>query len=217
MTQPSRVRELTSAQLARYAHLVFVFEGRHINGARLIYHALATTPTCGDAMAALSDFLDQEGTESLSACVMEWGLRPWSEVDADARRALEDRRFRSQWWWGFARHDSGLTTLEAKDFENRSHFILDQPRYDTFVAEMVERAGSLEAAFLTGHTLVGALGGLLEHRQLGRKAPMSELSHPDRFTRTAAYDAWLESPTAPYEELERKRAEASAAKEPPRV
>lgn len=212
MSAIPRIADLTPAQLARHATNVFLFEGRHIVGARLIYHALALDPHQGEAMRALSDFLDQDGTENLSAAVMEYALTPASGIDAGARPGIEECLFRSKWWWGMSKHDSGLTSLEDKDFADRSHFIPNEPRYREWLGFVLDRAGSLANAFRGAHTLVGALAGLLAHREKGKKATLEEIFQPERFARTPAYDEWLAGDTAALDELEKKRAEGSKPK-----
>ncbi len=203
-----RIRELTPTQCGRYACTVFIFQGRHLAGARLIHHALALEPKQADAIRSLSDFLDEEGTESLAAAVLEHGLDPATGLADEERRPLDELLFRCKWWWGFSKHDSGLKSLGDEDFRDRTHFVVDGPRYREFLEGMIQRAGSLAGAFRAAHTLIGAIAGLIEHRQLGRKAPFEEILHIDRFSRTPAYDAWLEEDTAPLDELEKKREEA---------
>jgi hypothetical protein len=198
-----RIRDLTPDQLARHATNVFVFEGRHEIAARLAYHAVAKDPRHPEALHRLSDLLDQPGTEALSAAVLEYALslRP--------DRLLDETRFSSMWAWGFSRHKSGATSLLPGQFADRSQFEVDEERYRAFVGDVVAKAGSLERALRSAHALVGVMGGLLAHSNLGPRATLDEIYHPERFGPTPAYERWLDEDTAKLDELEEKRRRAS--------
>src|SRR2546425_8871911 len=70
------IKDLSASQLARHASNVFLFQGRHVIGGRLLYHALVLNPREGEALHGLSDFHDHEGTQELSAVVVEEALAP---------------------------------------------------------------------------------------------------------------------------------------------
>jgi hypothetical protein len=205
----ARIAELSVAQLARHAANVFIFQGRNLLGARLIYEAVLQGPSHPDALRCLSDFLDCQGTEGLSAAVLEYLLTLTSRLTPAQRGKLDDLRFFLKWVWGFSRHRSGATDLPGAAFEDRSQFDVAESRYRAWLANTVGPAGSLERACHAAHTLVGVIGGLLSHRSLGENAPWEELFHPDHFSHTPAYPGWLEETTEKLDELERQRQRAS--------
>ena len=203
-----KIVELSASQLARHAFNVFMFAGgRHVTGARLIYHALALNPNEPQGIRCLSDFLDSDGTEVLSAISLEYALSPESLLPLEARKELDDLRFLALWTWGFSKHVSGKPHLGGDVFKKRSEFAVDQPRYQDFMQPAIRHAGSLKAGFEAAHRLVGALGGLLTHLQLGATAPITEVFYPDRYGRTSEYDLWLASDTAELDSLEVARKE----------
>ena len=207
-----RIEDLTASQLARHAANLFLFQGRHVTGGRLLYHALVLNPHEGEALRGLSDFHDHKGTEQLSAVVMEYALTPETGVPEAERKVIDEVRFRSIWWWGFSRHESGQTGLLADDFGDRSRFQVDEKRYGEFIGEVIKLGGSLEGAFRGAHTLAGAMSGLLTHLQFGARSPLEEIFHPERFARTEAYDRWLKEDTAELDELERARSRMPRSK-----
>jgi hypothetical protein len=203
----AQIRELSAAQLARHATNVFLFAGRHRTGARLIFRALELEPYQPQALRGLSDLLDREGTEQLSAAVLEYALAQGSPISADEKKELDDLLFLAKWTWKFSRHEEGATGIAWEDLADRSKFIVDDQRYDEFLGQIVTEAGSIESAFRSAHTLIGVMGGLLEHRELGSNAPLDEVLHPEKFRVTTEYEEWLLSDTAELEELERARKE----------
>jgi len=204
-----QIKDLTAPQLARHAFNVFLFQGRHVTGARLVYHALVLNFNEPEALRCLSDFHDHKGTEQLSAAVMDYALAPTTPVPEDFRRPMDELRFRCIWMWGRSRHDSDRKDLAADDFRDRSRFKVDEVGYKEFVEPVIKLGGSLEGAVRGAHTLTGAMGGLLTHNQYGAKSPLEEIFHVERFHRTPEYDRWLREDTAPLDALERKRREPS--------
>jgi hypothetical protein len=201
------ISQLTAQQLARHAFNVFLFSGRHVTGARLIYHSLTLDRYEPEAIRCLSDLLDNDGTEIFSAVALDYALAPESPISPEARQTLDDLRFVAKWSWGFSRHRSGSPHLAGEQFNNRAEFEVDEPRYQEMLQQAVRPAGSLSRAFTAAHTLSGAMGGLLSHTRFGGRAPLDELFHPERFERTNDYDVWLASATDELDALERARQE----------
>jgi len=199
------IKDLSASQLARHASNVFLFQGRHVIGGRLLYHALVLNPREGEALHGLSDFHDHEGTQELSAVVMEYALAPETGLSEPERTLIDATRFRAIWSWGFSRHDSGQTNLGLNDFQDRSRFRVDQDRYKAFMEPVIQLGGSHEGAFRGAHTMAGAMSGLLVHRQHGRKSSFEEIFHPDRYERTPLYEEWLREETTDLDALERSR------------
>ncbi len=201
----TRIAELPVAELTRHAFQVFVASGRHPVAARLVHHALSLDPWDPQALRCLSDYLDESGLEYLSALVLEHALAADSPLAAADRKMLDDARFVAMWTWGFSRHESGAADLDAREFDDRSRFAVEQDRYRDFLAKALQQLGSLPQAYRAALTLVGALGGLLIHEQKGEDALFEELLHPERFRRTPAYDEWLASDDSALAEFERPR------------
>jgi hypothetical protein len=199
------VADLTPSQLARHAFNVFLFQGRHVEGARLAYHALALDPWQPEALRRLSDLMDTEGTEAFSAAVLEHALAPGSPITGDDRETLDDLLFLSKWSWGFARHRSGEQHLDGDAFRDRTQFTPDEGIYQEFLQGVVGHAGSLGGAFAAAWTLCGVMGKLLTHVELGTGASIGEVYHPDRFRRADGYAAWLATDTEDLDALERER------------
>ena len=101
------IKELNASQLARHAFNVFLFSGRHVTGAKLIYRALALDPRNAEALRCLSDLLDAEGTEVFSAVVLEYALDEGTGISGEGRDVLDNLRFLAIWSWGFSSHKSG--------------------------------------------------------------------------------------------------------------
>src|SRR2546427_3042790 len=120
------IKDLSAPQLARHASNVFLFQGRHVIGGRLLYHALVLNPREGEALRGLSDFHDHEGTQELSAVVMEYALAPETGLSEPERTLIDATRFRAIWSWGVSRPDTGQTTLGLNDFQHRSPFPIEQ-------------------------------------------------------------------------------------------
>jgi len=205
----ARIADLTAAQLARRATNTFIFWGRQETGTRLAYHALVLDPKQPEGVARLSDFLDIQGGQPFSAVVLEYGCSEEVGLLPEARATVQELRFHALWSWGFSRHRSGRTELDAEEFVDRSQFVFDENRYQAFVGPVVGRAGSLREGFRVAHTLAGLLAGLLTHRELGGQAPFGEVYHPERFVRTPEYAVWLSSSTEQLNGLEQERSRRS--------
>jgi len=206
----AQIKDLSAPQLARHAFNMFLHQGRHVTGARLIYHALVLNFNEPEGLRCLSDFHDNKGTEQLSAAVLDYALAPTTPVPDDFRREMDELRFRCIWMWGRSRHDSGRKDLAADDFRDRSRFKVDEVGYKEFVEPVIKLGGSLEGAVRGAHTLTGAMGGLLTHNQYGAKAPLEEIFYLERFHRLPAYDQWLREDTAPLDAIERWRQDHSS-------
>lgn len=202
-----RLGDLTADELARHASNLFLYQGRTRRGARLVYHALVMDPRNAAALRALSDLLDQPGTEVLAAAVMEYVMHPGSGYTPEDRARFDELLFRSRWWWGFARHDSGQKDLTEADFADRSRFTLDEERYHAFLDRVAVPAGSLEAAARAAHLLMGTVSGLVAHVEKGEAVDIPDLIFPESFARTPAYAEFLESPLGDLEKLEVARRE----------
>ncbi len=203
----SAIRSLSASQLSRHAENVFLFQGRHVLGARLIYHALVLEPKGWSALRCLSDLLDVPSTRQLSGAVLEYVLEPGAGAPPKVREEIADLLFLSKWTWGYSRHRSGSTNLGWKDFRDREAFTVDEARYRAeFLGPVVDLGGgSLAGATRGAHTLAGALGGLLKHRELGRMAPLEEIFHADRYVPTPVYEVFLAEDTADLDALETER------------
>src|SRR3989454_4364101 len=204
-----RIGDLSASQLARLADNIMMFQGRRkAGGGRLAYHALVLNHYEGTALRCLYDFIVYKETHDISAAVLEYALTPGTPISEFERKLLDEIRFRSLWQDGFSRHDSGRTTLDWDDFQDRSRFQIDERAYREFLEPTLAQGGSLEGAFRAAHTLAGALSGLLIHSLYGtRPPPTEEAFHPDRFFRAPAYDQWLWEDTAPLDALEGVRQE----------
>jgi hypothetical protein len=193
-----RLRELDADALARHAWNLFLYQGRTQLGARLIYRALELEPDHPVALRSLSDFLDQPGTEVLAAAVLEHAM---ATVPSPA---FEELLFRARWWWGFAAHDSGSTSLNPQDFEDRGRFTLDEPRYRAFLADV----GPVDSASRAAWRMVGVVSGMIRHRQKGEEVGLADLHDPAVLEPTAEYEQWLDSEPDPrLEGMERARQE----------
>ena len=201
----ARIADLSASQLSRHAFNLYMFQGRHVTGARLIYHALRLDPNEGEGLYCLSDFLAEDGTEQFSAAVLEYALVPGRVTEEESHRVLDFHRFLAKWEWGFSRHSSGNPHLGSEDFRDRSQFVIDEAKWREFLSWVVNMGGSLEGAFRAAHTLVGALGGLLTHISFGKKSPIDEVFHSERFRETPEYGSWLRETTEDLDGLEEHR------------
>src|SRR2546422_11773601 len=100
------IKDLSASQLARHASNVFLFQGRHVIGGRLLYHALVLNPREGEALHGLSDFHDHEGTQELSAVGLEESPAPGNRRSEPGRTLIHGMRGCGVWCWGVLRHDS---------------------------------------------------------------------------------------------------------------
>jgi hypothetical protein len=210
----ARINDLDASQLARHAFNVFMFSGRHQQGARLIYRALEMDPHNTEALRCLSDLLDAEGTEVFSAVVLEYALSEEVGLQGEERKTLDDLLFLAKWSWGFSRHNSGEPYLKQEDFADRSAFVIDEAGYNSFLQSLLESCGSLQNGFNAAQTLCGTMAEFLVHEQLGGEAEMTEIVHPERFHLTVTHAVWLESSTKEFDALEVARAKASTEKKP---
>lgn len=191
--------ELDAQQLAEYASRVFVYEGRHQEGARLIYRALELDPHHPTALRCLSDFLDIEGVQHLSAVTLVYALAPSTGLSGEARRELDDLLFFAQWTWGFSTHKSGEPSLSQEAFHDRSAFQVDTERWNAFLARATGPDQSLEDGFQAARTLCGVLAGFLNHHDQSKE--IGEVFHPERFEQTPDYGSWLQTSPQKFEEL----------------
>lgn len=211
---PTAIEKLSAQQIARHAFNVFLFSGRHQTGARLIYHALRLDRANAEALRCLSDLLDADGTQTFSGVVLEYALSEEAGIAGAARTELDDLRFLAKWSWGFSRHKSGNPHLGQEDFADRTTFVVDEDRYQEFLAQILKPAGSLSNGFIAAHTLCGAMAGFLVHRDFGGKVDIGESVHPERFAETPAYLEWLKTPTDELDALENARQKKTLNKKP---
>src|SRR2546426_11150835 len=94
------IKDLSASQLARHASNVFLFQGRHVIGGRLLYHALVLNPREGEALRGLSDFHDHEGTQELSAVGIEEAPPPGTRPFGPGRKLIHATRVLALLWWG---------------------------------------------------------------------------------------------------------------------
>lgn len=197
---PVTFAQLSADQLAEHALNIFITQGRHIEGSRVIYHALQLDPQHPLAMRCLSDFLAYEGTETFAAAVLEYALSPACSLSDEARKTLDDLLFLSIWSWGLSSHKSGEPNLSGDAFDKREDFTLDQEAYDKFIGSLISRTGSLEQAYQSAITLCGSIAGFLQHNS----KPVPDLADCfDRanFTITPVYEQWLAESPGLVEEL----------------
>ncbi len=180
----TRIADLSADQLAHHALNIFIAQGRHVEGARVIYRALQLDPHHPGALRCLSDFLAHEGTEPFAAATLEHALSGAVPLADDARRMLDDLRFLDIWSWGFSRHVSGEAHL----------IVFDGPAYAAFLNTVTEPAGSLQGAFQAAVRICGLMSGLLRHAEKDNPA-FDDVLGSSAFVETEAYPAWLASPT----------------------
>lgn len=196
------ISTLSAENLATHAFNIFLTQGPHIEGARVIYHALTLQPQHPVALRCLSDFHANEGTEQFSAVTLEYALSEACKIQGPYREILDDLRFLSIWSWGFSKHISGSTNLDAAAFQARGDFIFDATRYKVFVDGLVDRCGSLESACHASHRLTGVMAGFLRH--VSKPSPaIKDVVDPTQFVETDAYAQWLQSSADPLIELDR--------------
>lgn len=197
---PLTFAQLSADQLAEHAMNIFITQGRHIEGSRVIYRALQLDIQQPVAMRCLSDFLAYEGTETFAAAVLEYALSPACTLSDETRKTLDDLLFLSIWSWGLSSHKSGESNLGGDAFDKREDFTLDQEAYDKFIGSLVSRTGSLEQAYQSAITLCGSIAGFLQHNS----KPVPDLADCfDRanFTITPVYEQWLAESPEPVDEL----------------
>ncbi|MBN5028780.1 hypothetical protein JY419_04950 [Stenotrophomonas maltophilia] len=190
----TQIADLSADQLAHHALNIFIAQGRHVEGARVIYRALQLDPHHPGALRCLSDFLAHEGTEPFAAATLEHALSGAVPLDDDARRMLDDLRFLDIWSWGFSRHVSGEANLSGEAFQQREDFVFDGPAYAAFLNTVTEPAGSLQGAFQAAIRICGLMSGLLRHAEKDNPA-FDDVLRSSAFVETEAYPAWLASPT----------------------
>jgi hypothetical protein len=208
------IEQLSAHQIARHAFNVFLFSGRHVMGARLIYHALVLDRTNAEALRCLSDFMDADGTQVFSGVVLEYALSESVALSDLEHKELDDLRFLAKWSWGFAQHQSGNPHLGQEAFKDRDAFVVDDDRYRSFLAQVLEPAGNLTNGFKAAHTLCGAMAGFLKHQEFGSTAGIEESLHPDRFIQTSTYREWLQTSTEELDSLEQARQKQTIPKKP---
>lgn len=197
---PLTFAQLSADQLAEHALNIFITQGRHVEGSRVIYQALQLNPQHPLAMRCLSDFLAYEGTETFAAAVLEYALSPACTLDDETRKTLDDLLFLSIWSWGFSNHKSGEPHLGGDAFDRREDFTLDQEGYDKFIGSLVSRTGSLEQAYQSAITLCGSIAGFLQHSS--KPVPdLADCFNRADFSITPIYEQWLAESPEPVDEL----------------
>jgi hypothetical protein len=189
------IAQLTADQLAQHAFNIFVRQGRHRLGARLIYRALELDPRNASALRCLSDLFDHKGTKPFSAVALEYALHPSTAIAGDARDVLDNLLFFGKWSWGFSRHKTGQTALGPDDFKDRTAFRVDERKYKDYLINVLKPAKSLGNAFRSAHVLCGLIGGVVEHHSKGDKVRIYDTYDPAKFKTNAEYAAWLRCST----------------------
>ena len=190
------ISTLFAENLATHAFNIFLTQGRHIEGARVIYHALRLQPHNPLALRCLSDFHANEGTEQFSAVTLEYALSEPCGIQGPNRQVIDDLRFLSIWSWGFSKHKSGAVNLDGTAFQTRDDFVFDAAGYKVFIDGLVARCGSLESACQASHRLTGVMAGFLRH--VSKSSPsIEDVVDPTQFVETDAYAQWLQSPAEP--------------------
>ena len=115
---------------------------------------------------------------------------------------------------GFFLHKSNNPHPAQDAFANRVLFIVDEARYQAFLAALITRTGSLDKAFTAAHTLCGAMAGFLTHRELGGEAGINESISREKFLITPTYAEWLKSFTSELDALGNERLKKSGVKKP---
>lgn len=158
--------------------------------------------------------MDTEGTEDISAVVLEYALDEHTGIAGDERNILENLLFLAKWTWGFSSHKSGRTDLSQEDFSKHAEFDFDEKSYADFLGGVTDPAGSLVNGFRAAHTLCGTLAGFLEHDDHGTEVDVDDCFEPDKFSVTAAYGEWLDSNTAELDEMEESLHQSVLPKKP---
>lgn len=128
---------------------------------------------------------------------------------------LENHLFLAKWSWAFVKRIDGRKTCTWEELQNRSLFREDRDRYTAFLADVVDRCGSIDKTFEAARTLGGVMGRILVYREAGADAPVEEVFFPDRFVEAPAYAEWLASSTDPFDKLERERQRSMRKNLPP--
>lgn len=198
------IEELSARELARHAFNVFLFVGRHTTGMRLTYRALELDDREPLAIRCLSDLLDGEGTEILSAIALEYGLAPSTGISGPAWSELDDLRFLSKWTWKFSTHKSGNPHLAGDAFKIRQDFDVDHAKYQAWLEDFLG-TDSLESGFRRVHTFAGAVGGLLTPVDSSAPKGAAYTVRPEQFTQGPEYKSWLKESSTELDALEAKR------------
>lgn len=197
MTQT--IQDLTADELAEYALYVFILSGRNQMGAALIYRCLELEPYHSAGLRNLSDFLDGQGSEMLSAVVMEYLIGHY-QGPAERKKEYEDILFLSKWVWGFSKQRSGQTQLSADDFDDKTQFESDEAAYNLFLETPVSIAGSPERVIHGARNLLGVYGGVLRSPSLIETHKPIDILLLDDFEKTPQYDTFLQMDTQKLQE-----------------
>lgn len=175
-----------------------------MKGMRLAYRALELDAKDALGLRCLSDLFDGNGTEILSAIVLEYALAPTTGLPATAQCELDDLRFLAKWTWGFSRHKSGDSNLSGDTFKIRTDFMVDDIKYQAWIAEFIGR-DTLDFAFKRAHAFAGAVSGLLTPVDQSASVGAVYTVRPSQFVQGSEYVAWLQEDTNEFDALELAR------------
>ncbi len=204
---------LSADELAEHAFNVYLSQGRHPLGARLIYRALELAPSHTLALRCLFDLLNHDGMQVFSAITLEYALL-YADHDAiEELHAFEEMLFIAKWSWGFSQHCSGKKDLHPKDFKNRHEFNCNELRYKEFIHNILhnnlltpsDTQNNLMAAFVCAKTLCGIMAQFLVHIDQQKTTQFNSIFSPDSFIKTPAYTTWLHSYDPVLEEMAAQR------------
>lgn len=192
---------LTADELAEHAFNVYLSQGRHPLGARLIYRALELSPSHSLALRCLFDLLNQDGMQVFSAITLEYALLYADHDTIEELHAFEELLFMAKWSWGFSHHCSGKKDLHPKDFKNRHDFNHNELQYNDFIHKILQNnlllvsdtQNNLMAAFACAKTLCGIMAQFLVNKDQQKTTQFNSIFNPDSFIKTDSYKDWLNS------------------------
>ena len=194
-----KIKNLTATELARYASNVFLYVGRNSICATLIYRCLELEPNHPVGLRALSDFFDQEGTEALSAIVLEYLIEAQLSLTPEAEQENKQLLFQAKWWWGFAKHKSGNTNLSAEELMKHEDFEVSEEQYQTFIGGLIEGLGSKKAVVENSVKLLGIYGGIINGDVISENDTLLDILKRNDLNLNGEYETYLNEST---EELE---------------
>ena len=195
------IKDLSADELADYAFHVFLHSGRHAMGAGLIYRCLELDQYHPLGLRCLSDFLDWNGSESVSALVLEYLIDNNLAKTQESQAELERLLFTCKWVWGFSKHKSGDTQLSGTEFENEDDFAIDLKGYAQFKQSTFNMAGTWEGVLKGAHNLIGVYGGVAHSPSLTEThTPVDMLGITD-FTAKPEYTEFLGLDTSQLEQV----------------
>lgn len=182
-----------------------------MKGMRLAYLALELNAKEPLGLRCLSDLFDNEGTEILSAIVLEYALAPSTGLPEPVWRELDDLRFLAKWSWKFSRHKTGNPHLSGEAFKVRSDFEVDEDKYQAWLADFLG-SDTLNEGFKRAHTFAGAVCGLLIPKDSSTVMGAVYTVSAEQFIQGPEHALWLKTDTSEFDALESARQEKARPK-----